>query len=185
VLYLRTTEGVQKADLNDELDFDGWVADKPVGLGRFLFRAAALPPDLGTTLPYLDALSMHLLGGATTITGSRRCTLILDVDHSAIQFGKSNANEEREILVDYSPALFRKKLDLNGHRPAEGEPQASVTDQPKDDALEPERFSQWIDQLTPEEKTKVAVELAHSVPFPEFVKKIGFGLYRFWFKVLR
>jgi hypothetical protein len=37
--------------------------------------------------------------------------------------------------------------------------------------------------MTPEQKTKLAVELAHSVPVPVLLKKILFGVYRAWFRL--
>jgi hypothetical protein len=36
--------------------------------------------------------------------------------------------------------------------------------------------------MTPEEKTKLAVELAHAVPVPAVIKTVAFGAYRLWFR---
>jgi hypothetical protein len=61
---------------------------------------------------------------------------------------------EREILIDVSPEVFRTKPSTL--------PQSG---------------------MTPEERTRLAVELAHSVPFPPLLKKLAFGTYRLWFRV--
>jgi hypothetical protein len=37
--------------------------------------------------------------------------------------------------------------------------------------------------MTPEERTKLAVELAHAIPIPYVVKKLAFGSYRLWFRI--
>jgi hypothetical protein len=37
--------------------------------------------------------------------------------------------------------------------------------------------------MTPEERTKLAVELAHAIPIPHVVKKLAFGSYRLWFRI--
>jgi len=185
VLYSRTTSGEEKAELHDELDFDHLPADKPLAFGRFLFRVGALPPDLGTSLPYLDALPMHLLAGATTTAGSKRCTLMIDLEGNHSNGGDSIAAQEREILVDYSPALFRKKTPLSNGQATTPEPEGRKDKDTKVEAITPAQISQWIDQMSLEDRTRLAVTLAHSVPFPEFLKKVGFGLYRIWFKATR
>jgi hypothetical protein len=47
--------------------------------------------------------------------------------------------------------------------------------------LQPDSLS--LDRMSPEGKTKLAVDLAHSVPFPPVLKKIAFSLYRLWFRL--
>lgn len=160
MLFSCRTEGKDHVDLNYELDFANWTSNQPLGFGRFLFRMSSLGPDLQTTLPYLDVLSMHLLAGTVKIVATKRCTLMLDIqDRFNLQFLKTKQDAEREILIDYAPALFGKNM--------------------KDD-LEPILLA--LECMAPESKTKLAVELAHSVPFPAFLKKIGFGLYRLWYR---
>ena len=163
VLFSHRSEGQDYADLNYELNFANWDSNHPLGFGRFLFRMSALGPDLQTTLPYLDALSMHLLAGTVKITATKRCTLMLDVqDRFNLQFVDAKRNAEREILIDYAPAVFGKNMKYDV------EP-ISVPD-PSLEGMDPER------------KTEFAVELAHSVPFPASLKKIAFGLYRLWYR---
>jgi hypothetical protein len=185
MLVFATTNGEEKAEENNALDFDNLAADPPIGIGRFLFRVAALPPDLGTTLPYLDGFAMHLLAGVTTRAASKRCTLMLDQDRNNVQFSELSAKNEREILADYSPALFCKKVHTDGPAPAQKEPEASNGGTSGKDLTVAPQLSEWIEQMSPEEKTKLAVILAHSVPIPEFLKKIGFGAYRIWFRATR
>jgi hypothetical protein len=168
VLFSHKADGKDYADLDDEVDVDSWTPNKPLGLGRFLFRASALVRGLDTTLPYLDALSMHLLAGTVETVASRRCTLMLDIQNRFnTQLAASKINEEREILVDYASALFGKQMRARGHF----------------DCLEPASLS--LDRMAPERRTKLAVDLAHSVPVPALLKRIGFGLYRRWYRAKR
>jgi hypothetical protein len=165
MLLLHRNDHGTFADLNDMPDVHGWYPNKPLGFGRFLFRRAVLGSDLETTLPYLDALSMHLLVGIVKSVPSKRCTVVLDIQHDFnMQFGPAAVDDERELLIDYAPALFRKYAGSSGDA----------------DHLEPLTLS--LDRLKPGGKTKLAVELAHSVPFPAFLKRIGFGLYRLWLR---
>ena len=183
ILVSTNANGEQKAEEN-ALDLDDLTADKPIGFGRFLFRAAALPSDLDTTLPYLDGFPMPLLAGTTARGASKRCSLMLDLDRNPVQFTEPSAEEERDILIDYSSSLFRKKVQANGKVTAKKEPEPSTGGVEKQPAG-PAQLTQWIEQMSPEEKTKLAVTLAHSVPLPEFLKKIGFGVYRIWFRATR
>jgi hypothetical protein len=165
MLLRHTTGGKDFADLSDEPKFREWCSDKPLGLGRFLFRVSAFRPDLGSTLPYLDVLAIHLLAGTVQGAPTRRCTLINDIQDSFnTRSGEAHADEECEILVDYAPALFRKEPASSGRA----------------GGIEPPPLS--LDRITPAEKERLAVELAHSIPFPAIVKKIGFGFYRLWYR---
>ena len=161
-MLLSETDGTERADLSDEPG--EWTKDKPIGCGRFLFRKSALPPDLETVLPYLDALPMNLLFGITRSAPARRCTLVMDLqDPFHVQtVAGARPDEEREILIDYAPSVFSAKRSLA-------------------DRDEPGNLS--LESMTPEQKTKLAVELAHSVPFPAIVKRIGFGAYRLWLRM--
>jgi hypothetical protein len=73
---------------------------------------------------------------------------------------------EREMLIDILPGVFRAKAP----KPAEPVQQS-----------QPARLS--LTGMTPEERTQLAVELAHSVPFPSSLKKLAFGAYRLWFRL--
>jgi hypothetical protein len=161
VLLFHTAEGVDYADLNDAPASNYLSNDMRVGCGRFLFRKSAIPPDVDTALPYLDALPLALLFGITGSLPSKRCTLAMDVeDRLYLETVKSaRREEEREILVDYAPSVFGERR--------------SFADYGQPGAPSPE-------SMTPEQKTKLAVDLAHSVPLPALMKKIGFGLYRLW-----
>ncbi|MBV9506428.1 MAG: glycosyltransferase family 1 protein [Acidobacteriia bacterium] len=158
MLVLHKNDGAEHADLSEEPA--NRSAKNPTGFGRFLFRRSALPYDLGTVLPYLDAFSMDLLFAVNKSEPTKRCTLVLDIqDRFNVEMVRcAKPDEERQILTDYIPQT----------------PVSWRTDFGKADTL----FDDW----TSEQKTKLAVELAHSVPFPSFAKRIGFGLYRFWLK---
>ena len=129
----------------------------PLGYGRFLFRRSAVPDSIHAALPYLDAAAIHLLVFPNRMAKSSRATLVLDGESSFNrQFKATKISEEREILIDYAPESFRDALKAN--------PAAD------------------FETLDEESRTKIAVALAHSVPVPEILKRIGFGTYRWWLK---
>ncbi|MGA3017505.1 MAG: glycosyltransferase [Bryobacteraceae bacterium] len=163
LLKHKTADGSLHADLADEPDIYSYNNNRPIGFGRLLFRKTALRRDLHTALLYLDALAMDLLHGITNSVPTRRCTLAIDIQSPFnTQFAGVQTTQEHEILIDYAPDVFRK----TGARSA--------------DHLEPVSLS--LDRMNEAGKTKIAVELAHSVPVPGILKKIGFGLYRRWYR---
>jgi hypothetical protein len=155
----------EQADLCDDPDVSQAADGQPIGFGRFLFRMSAIEDRIQTALPYLDALSMQLLLGSSKNVPTRRCTLV-----TADGAGRGQAEQvvplelEREILIDLSPELFETK-----------KPKASQEQPP------PAAFS--LSGMTPQERTQLAVELAHSIPIPGVLKKLAFGVYRLWFRV--
>ena len=158
MLLSHTRDDSENADLDNEPGMHYYQSPRePAGLGRFLFRKSSLPQDLGAVLPYLDVLAMDLLFGISRSVPTKRCTLLTDTEaRFNVQLAAgARPEEERELLQDYAPTVF-------SHSPGGA------------------RFS--LDSLTDEEKTKLAVELAHSVPAPKFIKKICFGIYRFWLR---
>jgi len=153
-------------DLCDDPDVNS-AEDQPIGCGRFLFRTSAIDARLDTALPHLDTLAMHLLFGTSKSVPTRRCTIL-----STGLDGAEKSDEvvplqlEREILIDLSPQAFeKKKLER-------------VPEQPPP---QPQAFS--LAGMTPQERTQLAVELAHSVPVPSSLKKLAFGAYRLWFRI--
>jgi hypothetical protein len=161
VLLLHKTDGVEHADMNQDPDSHDSSDDQRIGLGRFLFRKSALPKNLDTVLPYLDAFPMTLLFGITKSLPAKRCTLVMDISDGFHDHNVTSArpHEEREVLIDYAPSAFARM---------------------RSDHVQQSSLS--LESMTHEQKTKLAVELAHSVPFPAFVKKIGFGAYRLWLR---
>jgi hypothetical protein len=163
MLLKHKANGDQHADLAEEPDIYSYHNNRPIGFGRLLFRKTALRRDLDIALPYVDALAMNFLYGITNSVSTWRCTLVIDIQNSFnVQFASVHTDEEREILVDYAPEVFLK------------------TGGPGADRLEPVSLS--LDRMTEAGKTKIAVELAHSIPVPEFLRKIGFGFYRRWYR---
>ena len=171
MLLARRSDGEDQADLSDDPDAGSSADDPPIGFGRFLFRMSALETRLRTALPYLDALAMHLLFGTSKSVPTRRCTLFsTGADYSWKPVGATPASLEREILIDFSPEVFQPK-----ERSQSG-PQQQPRGQPQPTPLS-------LAGMTPEERTKLAVELAHAIPIPYVVKKLAFGSYRLWFRI--
>jgi hypothetical protein len=157
LIYKHHTEGRDQAVLQDTLRLEDSAPRAPTGYGRFLFRRAAVDGDVHAALRYLDTLAMHALVLPQEVVQSRRATVLLDVQNRFnLDFRLANPAEEREILLDYAPQLAAKRVYTD--------PIAA------------------FEQLDAGAKTKMAVALAHSVPFPELVKKLGFGAYRWWLK---
>lgn len=171
MLQARQSKDKGHADLCDDPDVS--ADDQPIGFGRFLFRMSAIEARIDTALPYLDALPMQLLLGTSKNVPTRRCTLFAADGAVA---GKSDQvvplELEREILIDLSPKVFEsKKL-----KPSQQQPQPLPQPPPQ-----PAAFS--LAGMSPQERTQLAVELAHSVPIPGVLKKLAFGAYRLWFRV--
>jgi len=80
-------------------------------------------------------------------------------DRFNLAFRSANPDEERQIVADYVPGFSRL-----------GAGQYAVD------------LMTGFERLAPAAKTKIAVELAHSVPVPERLKKLAFGVYRWWLK---
>jgi hypothetical protein len=146
-----------RVDLRSDPDAASAAEGLPIGFGRFLFRSSALEERLHTALPYLDTLAIHLLFASTRSMPSRRCTLIAESGAFA-QEGPVPAALEREILADLVPESVQPK--------SAGFPAAQ----------------RGLVGLTQQERIQLAVELAHSVPFPPLLKKLAFGTYRWWLR---
>jgi len=160
-LVFHRTDGVDRADLHHDPGTHG-LSELRIGSGRFLFRKSALPRDLEAVMPYLEGFPIMLLFGITRNVPSNRCTLVMDFREPtrSHNFTPVRAAEERELLIDYAPAVFGKAGSLSEHG-------GQVPS---------------LEFMTPDQRTKFAVELAHSIPFPAFVSKMGFGLYRWWLR---
>ncbi len=165
MLHQRQSKDKAHADVCDDPDVSDAADDQPFGFGRFLFRMSAVEDRIQTALPYLDALPMHLLLGTSKNVPTRRCTL---VSADGVLAGKVDQvvplELEREILLDLSPKVFESKKP------------ETVQQQPQ-----PAAFS--LAGMTQQERTQLAVDLAHSIPIPGVLKKLAFGAYRLWFRV--
>jgi hypothetical protein len=138
--------------LCEDPDADALVGGAPIGFGRFLFRTSAFEERLYTGLPYLDALAMPLLFGSSKSAPTRRCTLA--AGDAKADDGVLPAGLEREILIDMLPQLAPRR------------------DPVKPQSAEPSQ----------QDLQKLAVELAHAIPFPAILKKLVFGGYRLWLR---
>ena len=176
------SDGRGHADLTDEPDVRALTDGNAIGFGRFLFRTSAFDRRLRTALPYVDSLAMHLMFGVSRGLPTKRCTLISDAPTLfPAQSAVMPADLEREILIDYSPLLFKQDAAPAQPQPAAQPPQRMETPTVEETQhLQPQSLS--LDHMNPEARTKLAVELAHSVPFPPLLKRIAFGLYRIWFR---
>jgi hypothetical protein len=169
VLLTRLSGDKEHADLSEDPDAGCPAGDSPIGYGRFLFRLSALHPHLRTALPYLDAFAMHLLFGTSKSVPSRRCTLESSgPDCLGGLDALVPAGLEREILIDFSPEVFRTKAQTGNREPEHRLP-----------------ASLQLTAMTPEEKTKLAVELAHAIPLPSVARRLAFGVYRLWLRFHR
>lgn len=158
VLLAHHSNKEDHADLCTNLDFTTFVSNMPVGLGRFLLRTSKHPPGLQTVLPYLDMLAPYALAGTLRLARTRRNTVRMDIENRFhLEQMSEKVPKEREILIDYAPSVFSSRGSDN---------------------LRPVKID--LDRMESADKTKLAVELAHSVPMPKFFKKIVFGLYRTW-----
>ena len=156
VLAYQPLSGERRSEVDPGLDLSSFAPKRPLGMGRFLFRKAALKPDLCTVLPYLDTLAMHALVGSCTVAESKRCSVLLDMRHDFnTQFQQANEAEERQLLSDYVPSVFK----------------------PETAAVNPWGAFEWLDVAS---KTRIAVELAHSIPLPAFLSGLAFRVYRWW-----
>ena len=89
--------------------------------GRFLFRTSLLPSGLDTVLPYLNGLSMHLLAGVVGVVGSKRCTVMLDIQHafhiqlaaSKVQAVKGSASARARTQAPTWVGAARVRVDRN------------------------------------------------------------------------
>jgi hypothetical protein len=166
MLVAHRSNGEEQADLSDDPDTGSSADAPPIGCGRFLFRLSAMEPRLRTALPYLDTFAMHLLFGTSKSVPTRRCTLVsAGTDRAEEPAAVTPAALEREILIDFSPEAFRIRA-------------------PKriEEQRQPQPTAPWLAEMTPEQKTGLAVELAHAVPLPSLVKQLVFGVYRLWFR---
>ena len=152
--------GQVHGDLNTALDFGAFVSNRPLNLGRFLLRTSKHPPGLRTVLPYLNSLAAHALAGTLNLARTRRATVVVDIQN-VFCTGLVTGDEglQLEILIDFMPTVFSAK---------------------DNDSLNPVRID--LGRVSSEDKTKLAVELAHSIPVPKFVRQVTYAVYRAWLR---
>ncbi len=173
-LYSHVSDGTTYHDLQEELDYVGYTAHRPLGFGRFLFRRSAFAEHLFSALPYLDVKAMALLVAvASERTSSRRASIRSDIQSAFNLSHQPNFQFEHEVIRDYLPSLV-------AGAPAQGTNGAAVLQQ---DELEPTSLS--LKRLSESNRQTIVVELAHSVPIPAVIKKVLFGGYRMWLRRMR
>lgn len=138
--------------LCEDPDPETLASGAPIGFGRFLFRTSAFQERLYSGLPYLDALAMPLLFGFSKGAPSRRCTLA--AGNVEVTERIVHTELEREILIDMLPQV--------AFQVAPARKQAA--------------------ELSQQDLERLAVKLAHAVPFPGVLKKLAFAAYRLWLR---
>ncbi len=167
IIYRHKSERNLHHDLHEELDYISYATNRPLGYGRFLFRLSALPQNIHSALRYVDVKAIALLvaARAPARTPSRRATIISDIQSSFNVDRQPNLQVEFEVMRDYCPTI------LTPARPTDGMPAVE---------LEPTTLS--LSRLSDANRTRIAVELAHSIPMPSFLNRIFFGGYRRWLR---
>ena len=187
VVQAHTSDDPNQTELSDDPDVADSSDNRPIGLGRFLFRMSAMDERIHAALRYLDALSMHLLLGTSKGTPTRRCSLLTQGPLGAYPENDTVPIDlEREILIDFSPEVFLTSpvrqlpyLPPTQQTAPSARPMPEITDEIQ--LSQPGHLT--IVGMTQEQRAQLAVELAHSVPFPPLLKKLAFGAYRLWFRM--
>lgn len=91
--------------VHEVIDFRYVDRAAPVGYGRFIFRVAAVPEDIGIALPYLDGRPLAVLRGDNAIAQQLAASVIIDTQ---TEFPDRTWDEaaENEIIGDYTPSAF-------------------------------------------------------------------------------
>ena len=170
IVYRHTNEGNIHHDLQEDLDYISYATNRPLGYGRFLFRLSALPADIHSALRYVDVKAIALLVAAANRTASRRASIISDIQSSFNIDAQPNLQVEFEVMRDYCPTiLLAGPIDRRSMMAC-----LSLLN------LEPTTLS--LSRLSDSNRTRIAVELAHSIPMPTFLNKLFFGGYRRWLR---
>jgi len=166
IVYRHRSDGNLHHDLHEELDYISYATNRPLGYGRFLFRQSSFPQNIHCALRYVDVKAIALLvAAAPSRTASRRASIISDIQSSFNVDCQPNLQVEFEVMRDYCPSI------LAPARPTDGMPAVE---------LEPTTLS--LSRLSDSNRTRIAVELAHSIPMPSLFNKIFFGGYRRWLR---
>ncbi len=108
--------------VHELIDFGHVDRRGPPGYGRFIFRMATIPQDIGIALPYLDGRPLAVLAGGNAIAQQLPATIIIYAD---CEFPERSWDEaaENEIIRDYSPGAFNVSTGF-GPRPLTVQPLA-------------------------------------------------------------
>lgn len=92
--------------VHELIDFGHVDRAGPPGYGRFIFRKAAIPNDIGIALPYLDGRPLAVLVGSHAIDQQLSASITIDVQQ---EFPERTWDEaaENEVIRDYSPGAFK------------------------------------------------------------------------------
>lgn len=92
--------------VHELLDFGHVDRNGPPGYGRFIFRMASLPHDLGIALPYLDGRPLAVLIGGRAIDQQLPASITIDLRR---EFPERTWDEAAEsaVIRDYCPDAVR------------------------------------------------------------------------------
>jgi hypothetical protein len=101
--------------VHELIDFGHVDRKRPPGYGRFIFRMATIPQDIGIALPYLDGRPLAVLAGGNAIAQQLPATITIYAD---CEFPDRTWDEaaENEVIRDYSPGAFKLSTGF-GPRP--------------------------------------------------------------------
>jgi hypothetical protein len=110
------TEGVPVHGVHEILNFADEGSSRHAGFARFLFRAAAIPPDIALALRHLEVRPMAALVGSHEVVQLLPATVWVDWKH---EFPPrcTHSGMEVAVLKDYSPAALRPRYGF-GPAPA-------------------------------------------------------------------
>jgi hypothetical protein len=108
--------------VHELIDFGHVDRNAPPGYGRFIFRMAAIPQDIGIALPYLDGRPLAVLAGGNAIDQQLPASIVINVSQ---EFPERTWDEaaENEVIRDYSPDAFKLATGF-GPRPLAALPPA-------------------------------------------------------------
>lgn len=108
--------------VHELIDFGHVDRAGPPGYGRFIFRMAAIPNDIGIALPYLDGRPFAVMAGNHAIDQQLPASITINMQR---EFPERTWDEaaENEVIRDYSPGAFKLATGF-GPRPLASQPVA-------------------------------------------------------------
>jgi len=91
--------------VHELIDFGHFDRKGPSGYGRFIFRMAAIPQDIGIALPYLNDRPLAVLVGNNRIDQQMPASITIRLEEGSPSCTWNEA-AENEVIRDYSPGVF-------------------------------------------------------------------------------
>lgn len=109
--------GAPARGVHELIDFNHVDPNGPPGYGRFIFRIAAISPDIGIALPYLDGRPLAALVGAHEVHQQLQASIAIDVTRTFPERTWDDAAESA-VIRDYCPEVLRLVVGFGGQVPA-------------------------------------------------------------------